>query len=152
MKHQLYIPSVIIGSIVLCALSFCSHAQSILGSWQLIRQTTCAEDNLPTIESDSIQDLLNDMKGMGMPAPQVVKFKEKGSGEESTKILNRKKSANSKNFLYKFDGEMLLLLDKKSQTITDSYEVNKFSSDSLIVSNYARPCETKIFLKIRESN
>jgi hypothetical protein len=89
------------------------------------------------------------MKSMAGATPQVITFKEKLAGEESTRILNRKKSANSKNFLYKFNGEMLLILDKKSQTITDSYLVDKFSADSLIISNASRPCETRILLRIK---
>jgi len=56
--------------------------------------------------------------------------------------------ANQKKFLYKFNGEMLLVLDKKSQTISDSYLVDKLTADSLILSNASRPCETKILLRI----
>jgi hypothetical protein len=46
---------------------------------------------------------------------------------------------------------MLLILDKKSQTISESYLVDKFTADSLIVSNASRPCDTKIFLKISQA-
>jgi hypothetical protein len=63
-------------------------------------------------------------------------------------MLSKGKTANAKKFLYKFNGEMLLILDKKSQTISDSYLVDKFTPDSLVVSNASRPCETLIFLKI----
>ncbi|MBT1705106.1 hypothetical protein [Chryseosolibacter indicus] len=96
--------------------------------------------------------LINEMKQMSPSASaQVVKFKEKGNGEESTRILTKKRTANNKNFLYKFNGETLLILDKKSQTITDSFMVDKLSTDSLIVSSSSRPCETRIFLKLKNA-
>jgi len=138
-----------LGLMFLCGLSTYSSGQSILGVWQLVKQTRCIEDQM-TAESDSVQALIEDMHSIGSPMPQTVRFKEKGNGEESTKILNKKKAVYSNNFYYKFNGEALLILDKKSQTISENYTVDKFSSDSLIVSNASRPCETKVFIKIKE--
>jgi hypothetical protein len=134
----------------LSCISFVASAQSILGTWQLAKQTTCIEDEMMT-EDDSMQSVMDDMKGMSSASPQVVKFKEKGAGTESTRILNKRKPANKNNFLYKFDGEVLLILDKKSQTITETFTVDKISQDSLIISNASRECDTKIFLKIKEA-
>lgn len=139
----------IISVILGCLLAASVSAQSIVGSWQLVKQSNCVEENMTADDDDSAQQLIDDMKNMSASTPQVVTFKEKMSGEESTRILTKKKVANNRNFLYKFDGEMLLILDKKSQTITDNFMVDKFSADSLIVSNVSRPCETKIFLRIK---
>ena len=133
---------------LICSFPMLLQAQSIVGNWQLVKQSNCIEENL-TAASDSAQELIEDMKNMSSPAPMVVSFKGKMAGEESVKILTKRKAASSKNFLYKFDGEMLLILDKKSQTITDNFTVDKFSADSLIISNASRPCETKIFLRIK---
>ena len=91
-----------------------------------------------------------DMQSRGSATPRVVNFKDNATGEESSRMLNTSKTANQKKFFYKFNGEMLLILDKKSQTISDSYIVDKHTADSLIVSNAARPCDTKIFLKISQ--
>jgi hypothetical protein len=133
----------------LIGFSISSQAQSIIGSWQLVKESSCLEETM-TAANDSAQGLVQEMKSMAHnPAAQVVTFKEKLAGEETTRILNHKKAANSKSFLYKFDGETLLILDKKSHTITDNYMVDKFSTDSLIIANSARPCETKIFLRIK---
>jgi hypothetical protein len=132
----------------LCGYSIALNAQSIVGSWQLVKQSNCVEENI-SAANDSAQRMIEDMKSMSPATPQVVTFKEKQNGEESSRILGRKKAANSKSFLYKFDGEMLMILDKRSQTITDNFTVEKFSSDSLIVSNASRPCETRIFLRIK---
>jgi hypothetical protein len=134
--------------VLICGFSIHSGAQSIVGSWQLVKQSNCVEENM-TAANDSAQQLIDEMKNMSSATAQVVTFKEKMTGEESTRILTKKKSANTRNFLYKFDGETLMILDKKSQTITDNFMVDKFSTDSLIISNASRPCETKIFLKIK---
>jgi hypothetical protein len=134
----------------LLCISFISAGQSLLGTWQLIKETTCLEDEM-TAGNDSAQEMLNNMKSMSSPTAQIIKFKEKGQGEENTRILTKKRAANNKNFLYKFNGERLLILDKKSQTLSESYSVDKFSSDSLILSNTARACETKILIKIKDA-
>ncbi|HYG02498.1 MAG TPA: hypothetical protein VD927_08630 [Chryseosolibacter sp.] len=124
-------------------------AQNIIGSWQLVKQTNCISDEIEA-ESDDEAELVAEMKSMSGPAAKVVQFKKKGMGEESTRILNRKRSASPRNFLYRFDGETLMILDKRSQTLTHTYSVERFSGDSLIVSNANRPCETRIFLKIKD--
>ena len=134
--------------IALGSFSFGVRAQSIVGSWQLVKQSNCMEENM-TAANDTAQRMIEDMKEMGSPSAQVVVFKEKMAGEESTRILTKKKTSNNKNFLYRFDGETLMILDKKSQTITNSYMVDKFSADSLIISNASRPCETRIFLRLK---
>jgi hypothetical protein len=143
-------PSKALFALIFSSISLCCSAQSILGTWQLVKQTTCLEDEM-VAENEELESLADEMAGMSSASPQVVSFKEKGAGVESTRILNKKKSANKNNFLYKFDGEMLLILDKKSQTITETYAVDKISTDSLIISNTARACETKIFLKIKQA-
>jgi hypothetical protein len=134
-------------TILLTVFSASAFSQSIVGEWQLIKQSTCMEEKMKPV-ADSTQQLVNDMKSRGGATASTITFKDNQSGEESTRIINSRKSGYNKNFLYKFDGEMLMVLDKRSRTITDNYIVEKFSSDSLILANAARPCETKIFLKI----
>jgi hypothetical protein len=131
-----------------CGLGTSLQAQSIIGNWQLIKDSNCQEETM-TAANDSAQELVNDMKSMSSPSAQVVSFKEKQAGEESTRILNRKRGTNNKNFLYRFDGESLMILDKRSRTITENFIVDKFSTDSLVISNASRPCETKIFVRIK---
>jgi hypothetical protein len=134
--------------LLICGLSTFLQAQSIIGNWQLVKQSNCVEETMAAV-NDSAQSLLNEMKSMSSPSPQIVSFKEKQTGEETTRILNRKKGTNNKNFLYRFDGETLMILDKKSQTITNYYMIDKFSVDSLIMSNASRPCEIKIFMRVK---
>ena len=129
-------------------LSFAASGQSvsIVGDWQLVKASSCLEETASREADDQI--LREEMHSRTSPTPQVVSFKENATGEESSRILNSSKTANLKKFFYKFNGEMLLILDKRSQTISDSYMVDKFTSDSLIVSSASRPCETRIFVKI----
>jgi len=134
--------------LVLISLTMVCQAQSLVGRWQLVKESTCVEDELSPddVETD---DLINDMKSRSGAAPQVLEFKDNNSGHESTKIISRKKSYNSKGFLYRFDGEGLYFLDKKSRTIIEGFTVEKLESDSLIITNSARVCETKIFVRIK---
>ncbi len=139
----------LIGFIALLNISTSAQTESIVGSWQLVKQTTCLEQAGGDTE-DTAESLRAEMHAQSSASPQLVSFKANSSGEESTRILNSRKVANPKKFYYKFDGDMLLILDKKSQTITNSYMVDKFTADSLIISNASRPCETRVFVKITE--
>jgi len=129
-------------------LAISANSQSIVGKWQLVRQSNCVEDELEETDADT-QELVDDMKSIAGATPQVLTLKEKNEGEENTKIIDRKKSYNSKSFLYKFDGESLYFLDKKSRTIIETFTVEKLVTDSLIISNTSRACETRIFVRIK---
>jgi len=126
-------------------------AQSLVGKWQLVKQTTCIEADLAADEADEeTEDLVNEMKSRSSAGTtSVVQFKDNRSGEESTKILFKRKDYGSKNFLYKVDGSTLYILDKKSQTISESYVIEKLEGDNLILSNSSRACDTKVFVRIK---
>jgi hypothetical protein len=132
----------------LVSLTMVCQAQSIVGRWQLVKESSCVEDEISPDDAET-DDLINDMKSMSGAAPQVLEFKDNNSGRESTKIISRKKSYNSKGFLYRLDGDGLYFLDKKSRTIIEGFTVEKLESDSLIITNSARVCETKIFVRIQ---
>jgi hypothetical protein len=150
MKHLVKLPQTFLGLAFVFLITSNAGAQSLLGTWQLVKQTSCLEGEMTT-DDDSAEDLMETMKGMSGPSQKIVQFKEKSVGEESTRILNKKRSANDRKFYYKFNGESLLILDKKSQTITDSYTVDRLDADSLIVSNASRACETRVFVKIKDA-
>ena len=128
-----------------CALF--SQAQSIVGRWQLVKQSTCVEDELGEVDEDT-QALVDDMKASAGATPQVLELRDNNTGQESTKIISKKKSYSSK-FLYRYNENGLYFLDKKSQTIIEGYTVEKLEGDSLIISNSSRVCETKIFVRIK---
>lgn len=134
--------------LIVCASSFC-RSQSIVGRWQLVKQSSCVEDQLGEEEDSEIQALVEDLKGMSGASSQILEFKENNTGHESTKIISKKKSYNSKSFLYRYDKDGLYFLDKKSRTIIEGYTVEKLESDSLIITNSSRVCETKVFVRVR---
>jgi hypothetical protein len=119
----------------------------IVGKWQLIKQTSCIEGEIEMTEDE--QGLVNDMNSRSGPTAQIIQFKENNNAIESTRIISKRKSYNSNAMLYKFDGESLFILDKRSRTIVETFTVEKISSDSLIISNSARACDTKVFLKVK---
>lgn len=137
--------TVILGLVLLATAA--PQTPSLVGKWQLIKQTSCIESEIEKNETEA--ELEADMYSRSGRTPQVIHFKENNSAEESTKIVNRRKSYNSKALLYRFDGETLHFLDKRSRTIVESFSVEKISGDSLIISNSARACDTKIFIKIK---
>lgn len=124
-----------------------AQSTSIVGQWQLVNQSNCVEDELDSDEET--KDLVADMKSRSNKSLQVIEFKENNSGKESTKIISNKKNYNSNSFLYRFDGRGLYFLDKKSRTIIEGFSVEKLASDTLIISNSARVCETKIFTRLK---
>lgn len=138
----------LISLLVLIHVSVFCHSQSIVGRWQLVKQSTCVEEEMGGDDAET-QELIEDMKGMSGKTPQVIEFKDNNTGQENTKIINKRKSYNSKSFLYRFDGRELYFLDKKSRTIIEGFTVEKLESDSLIISNSSRVCETKIFVRVK---
>lgn len=131
----------------LLLLSAGLKAQSIVGKWQLMKQSDCMEAGL-TPSSPEEEEMMNEMKSRTNPTPQVIQFRENKTAEENTRIINKKKSYNSRLMLYKFTGSSLFILDKRSQTIIETFNVELLSADSLIISNTQRACETKVFVKI----
>lgn len=125
-----------------------SQSASIIGKWQVVKQSNCVEDEMGEDDAET-QALIEDMKGMSGQTPQILEFKENNGVHESTKIINKRKSYNSKAMLYRINENGLYFLDKKSRTIIESFTVEKLTTDSLIISNSSRVCETKIFVRIK---
>ena len=126
-----------------------SYAQSLVGTWQLVKQTTCLSEEVGG-EDPETEELIADMQSNSSGTNSVIRFKDQTSGEENVRIIDSKKSTRLNSFLYKFDGNNIYFLDKKSKLLLGSYTVENFTADSLIFSNAARPCETKVFVKISD--
>lgn len=133
--------------ILLAMLSLPATAQSILGKWQLLKETDCMDQEMSP-SGDTEAELRARMRDTASPGPSVVTFKEKMQGEETTRLLTRRKPSGKTRFLYKFNGESLWILDKRSRTITESFVVEKLSADSLIIASSSRPCETRVFVRL----
>lgn len=127
---------------------FEARPQTIVGTWQLIRQTTCLDEEMDTDEETS--ELVDDMESRSRGTGSVIRFKDNNTGDESLRMIDSRKSSGKQPFLYRFDGEKLYLLDKKSQTIVGSYDVENLTPDSLIFTNATRVCETRVFVRVSE--
>jgi hypothetical protein len=141
MKTFIFITVLSLGSL-LC------QAQSIVGRWQLLKQSNCVESDIEA-EDPATKEIIDDMKGLSGATPQIIEFKDNHTGEENTKIINKKKSYNSKSFMYRYSEGSLYILDKKSRTIIDGFVVEKLEGDSLIISNASRACDTKVFIRLK---
>jgi hypothetical protein len=135
--------SSIIASVFLIFLIPIAKAQSLVGSWQLVKQTTCLDEGL---KKDTPQ---KDIKNPGDQIPQIIRFIDQQNIEESTRILNTRKNVSTKHFLYKLDSATLYILDKRTRTIAETYNIDSWQGDNLILSHAARPCETKVFIKLK---
>jgi hypothetical protein len=136
------------GILILMLITSFVHAQGLVGKWQLVKESTCIENELDPASAEE-EEIVREMKSMAGATPEVIEFKGNNSAEESTKIINRKKTYNSHALLYKYSGNALHFLDKKSHIIIDSFTVEQLSADSLIISNAERACETRVFIKIK---
>jgi hypothetical protein len=143
MNLNLTITAMLLNTIIVAG-----KTQSLIGSWQLVRETTCQKE-YAQLDTTASQNQTNDQQGMHAKRPQVIKFLDRQSGEENAKILNTRKNVNMRHFLYKTDGSRLYILDKKSRTIAETYNIDSFGADTLIVSNSTRACETKVFVRIK---
>jgi hypothetical protein len=130
--------------------AFEARAQSIVGTWQLVRQTTCVESVLQNDNDDDTNSLVNDLESMSGGTNSVIHFKDDHSGDESIRMLNERRSAKRNNFLYKYDNGKLYILDKRSKLLIGSYDVDRLSADSLIFSNASRACETRMFIRLSD--
>lgn len=140
--------SILFVFLLVFSISF-ANAQSLIGTWQLVNQTTCLSEEIDTEDAET-DELINDMESRSSGTNSVIRFKDNMSGEENIRMFESRKSSKLNSFLYKFDGSTLYLLDKKSKLLLGSYTIESFTSDSLIFSNAARACETRVFVKVSE--
>src|SRR5687768_7857116 len=94
--------------LLFCSCFIMCQAQSIIGTWQLVKHTSCMDDAIEV--EDGTADMVNEMKSMAGTTRQVLVLRDNNTAEESTKIISRRKSYNSKSFLYKFTGDALYFL------------------------------------------
>ena len=130
---------------LMLSFAFClANSQSLVGTWQITKQTNCLEIEVSdTTKTDAA--LMKEFESKSTRSPKVLIFRSDNSGEEGMKIPEKKKTSNTKKFLYKYDGSVIYILDKKSHLITKSLIVDTLTSDSLVYHTNGKNCET-VFL------
>ena len=126
-----------------------ANGQSLIGTWQLVKQTNCMQEEIGS-ENPETDELIEDMHTSQGGTNSVIRFKDNTNGEENIRMLGSRRSSKLTSFLYKYDGTNLYFLDKKSKLLLGSYTVESFTGDSLIFSNAAKACETKVFVKVSD--
>ena len=133
---------------VFTLISLGSYSQSILGTWQMTDSKTCFQTNLKETETEK------ELEGMmgGNSASSVAKliiFKKDGSGQEGIFSAGKKKGSDLNSFQYKFSGQELNFVDKKSGMITRRFVVDELTETSLKIHDAVKDCETKAFTRAK---
>jgi hypothetical protein len=126
------------------ALSFAvclANSQSLVGTWQLTKQTNCLESEVSDTTATDADMMKQFSSKSSNRSPKVMVFRSDNTGEENVRVLNKKKPDQIKKFLYKFDGTTIYLLDKKSRLITGSLIVDELTSSSLVYHTAGKVCE-----------
>lgn len=124
------------------------NGQSIVGDWQVTKQTNCLENEVSdTLKTDSA--MLEARSSHSIHTPKVMSFRADNTGEESIKVQNKKKSANRKKFHYKFDGQNIYILDKKSHLIVSGFVVVTLTADALVYYSEGKECEKTTLVRIK---
>lgn len=130
------------------SLPFCSAAQSLVGTWQLVRHNSCLESEMD--EDEATGELLEDIRSRSSGTPSVIEFKDDNSGEETIRLLDTRRSSKRNNFLYRYSDGKIYFLDKRSRLLIGAYDVDRLTTDSLVFSEASRACETRIFIRIED--
>lgn len=136
--------------LALCFIAFAisSHAQSIVGTWQMTDQKTCFEANFK--ESDTEKELESAMGGTSQTAvAKLIKFGSKGTGEEGVFSQGKKKGAGMTAFQYRVSGQELQFTDKKSGMITQRFIIEELTDTSLRFHDANKDCEVKSFTRVK---
>ncbi len=136
------------GLAMLMAAALNGFGQSITGTWQVMKESTCLGNELES-PTETEEELANRMAALSGQTPKVMQFNADNSGEQNWKSVGKKKAAVKEKFLYKVAEDVLYLLDKKSRLITETYLVQVLTADNLVLVNKSRPCERMELARIK---
>jgi len=131
--------------------AYSAHAQSIVGTWQLVEEKTCFESALEEQEqSETEQELLSQMGGSSAAAvAKIIRFDKKGKGEEAIFKKGKRKGNDLQPFRYQIQGKELQFLDKKSGMITERFAIDELTGTTLRIHDAKKECEIKVFSKVK---
>lgn len=136
--------------IILVLFGTRAAGQSIVGTWQLTEEKTCFQSQSQFQESDTEKELTSSFGGSsGTSVARIIRFTEKGSGEEGIFSKGRKKGSGTTPFRYKVSGEELQFLDKNFGMIISRFVIEELSESVLRFHDAARDCEVKAFVRVK---
>lgn len=135
--------------VLILSFAFClAKSQSLVGTWQITKQTNCLENEVSD-SSKMDENVMREFSSKSLRSPKVVSFNSDNSGEERIKTMDKKRASNVKKFHYKHDGKNIYILDKKSRLITNSLVIETLTSDSLVYHTAGRACEKIFFVRTK---
>ena len=137
-----------LGLVILLMTGIGASAQSIVGTWQLTDQKTCFQSQFE--ESATEKELASGLGASSKTAvAKIIRFGEKGTGEDGIFSQGRKKGSGMTSFRYQVANGELQFLDKKSGMITSRYVVDELGETTLVFHDVKRDCEIKTFTRVK---
>lgn len=135
--------------IFILSFAFCLvKSQSLVGTWQVTRQSNCLENEVTdTVRLD--ENMLKDFSSKSNRSPKIVSFNVDNSGEERIQEIDKKRAISTKKFHYKHDETNIYILDKKSHLIMNSLVIDKLTSDSLVYHAAGKECERTFLVRTK---
>jgi hypothetical protein len=133
--------------LIALAMPILVHSQALMGTWQLTEDKTCFQSQFK--ESDTEKELSSGMGASRNAIAKLIKFGEKGKGEEGIFSQGKKKGSSMNDFRYQVQGQELQFLDKKSGMITSRFVIDELTTTTLRFHNAMRDCEIKTFTRVR---
>ncbi|MCU0356287.1 MAG: hypothetical protein MUE95_01780 [Cyclobacteriaceae bacterium] len=124
----------------LMIVSLTMHAQNLTGTWQVVKQSNCMDQELGE-PSDTELELLEAMESMAGAPPRVLSLASDNTGEWNWKTAGKKKALVREKILYRVNDGFLYILDRKSRLITDTFIIELATADTLILFRKDRSCE-----------
>lgn len=137
-------PLLIIFVLIISHLAF---SQSLTGTWQLTDEKTCFQSEMK--ESDTELELKDGMGASRNSVARMLKFTNKGTGEEGIFSQGKKKGEKLNSFEYRVVGQELQFIDKKSGMATQRFILEELSSSTLRFHNALKDCEVKSFTRVK---
>jgi len=134
--------------LIFALIAMTSYSQSIQGTWQMTESKTCFQTNMK--ESETEKELAPMMGGNSTSTvAKLITFNKDGSGKEGIFSVGRKKGEEMESFRYKFSGQELNFVDKKSGMILHRFVVDELTETSLKIHDAVKECETKAFTRVK---
>ncbi len=127
-------------------LAVIAHGQSIVGTWQLTEEKPCIEQQMELSETE--KELLPSFGSSSSAVAKIIRFDQKGKGEEGIFTSGRRKGTDKEPFRYQLSGNELQFLDKKSGIIKERFAIDELTSVKLRFHKVGRDCEMRTFSRV----
>jgi len=128
-------------------LPLLGQGQSLMGTWQLTEDKTCFQSQFE--ESETEKELSSAMGASRNAVAKLIRFGEKGKGEEGIFSQGKRKGSSMNEFRYQVKGNELQFIDRKSGMITSRFIIDELTGTTLRFHNAMRDCEVKTFVKVK---